>query len=154
MLTDILKEPNITICPERKDYLQVIQCLIDLVDIDHDQQQLIINFLNSNEKLTSSTLGKGVMLFKAWPVSIKSTCCSLVIFPNGCEIEAFDDQNITICGLIAAPQENEQQYHQLLISWLRMLNESSLRDDFIECSTPQDVITLIREEEKEIESAG
>ncbi|KQC12663.1 MAG: hypothetical protein APR63_02155 [Desulfuromonas sp. SDB] len=154
MLTDILKEQNITICQEKMDYPQVIQCLIDLVDIDQDQQQQIVNFINSNEKLTSSTLGKGVMLFKAWPVQIQSTHCSLLIFPQGCEIEAFDDQIITICGLIAAPQEKEQQYHQLLISWLRMLNESSLRDDFIECDTPQEVINLIREEEKEIESTS
>jgi len=126
--------------------------MIVLVDIENKDE--IFNLLIEQEELLTSLLGKGVIFFRAWPVHIEKIKIILGIFPKGCDIEAFDDENIKIAVLLAASKEHEKQYHSSLISILRMLNDTSLREDFIECKTTEEVIELIKKEEEEIEASN
>lgn len=152
MISNNIKVENITICNEKKKFEEVLKLLVDILDVENKNE--IFNFLIKQEVLLTSLLGKGVLFFRAWPTNIKKLKIILGIFPTGCDIEAFDEENIKIAVLLAASKEDEEIYHNNLISILRMLNDTSLREDFIECKTAEEVIELIRKEEEEIESSN
>jgi len=153
MLTDIIKPENIAISHEKKNFEQILNDLVDLMNAEKHEKENVKFFLKSQEKLISSALGKGVILFRVWPVEINNSQFTLEIFPEGCNVEVFDDETIKIAVLLAAPKNCEKIYHDNLVSLLRILNETSLRDDFLKCSESEEIINLIREEEEESEQS-
>lgn len=154
MLTDIIKPENIAISHDKKNFDQVLSDLVDLMNAEKQEKENVKVFLKSQEKLISSALGKGVILFRVWPVEINNSQFTLEFFPDGCDIEVFDDETIKIAVLLAAPKNCEKIYHENLVSLLRLLNETSLRDDFLKCSEPDEIISLIKEEEEESEQSA
>ncbi|MBN1149728.1 PTS sugar transporter subunit IIA [candidate division WOR-3 bacterium] len=151
MICELLKPENIIISNDNLNFEQTLDSLVSVLALRSETKNLWKDFLLKREELISSRLGKGVMIFRAWPVQTDRVYFSLGIFPQGLEIETFDGEKIKIAGLLAAPKENESEYHENLVSVLRLFNENSLRDDLILSQEPSKILQLIKDEESELE---
>ncbi|MBN1620626.1 PTS sugar transporter subunit IIA [candidate division WOR-3 bacterium] len=153
MISDLLKPESVIISEERLNFDNVLEALIGVLDTEPDSKISLKDFLIKREELLSSKLGKGVVIFRAWPAPIENTFFSLGIFHAGLDIEPFDGEDIKIAGLLTAPKERETEYHEYLVSVLRLFNENSLRDDLLLSREPSKIIELINEEETEFEKS-
>ncbi|MBN2363437.1 PTS sugar transporter subunit IIA [candidate division WOR-3 bacterium] len=153
MISDLLKPESVIISNEKFNFENALEALIEVIEINPESKPALKDLLIKREELISSRLGKGVMIFRAWPVEADNAYFSLGIFPEGLDVETFDGEDIKIAGLLAAPKNREHDYHENLVSVLRLFNENSLRDDLLLCEDASKIIELIKEEETEFEKS-
>ncbi|MBI3265741.1 MAG: PTS sugar transporter subunit IIA [Chlamydiae bacterium] len=104
----------------------------------------VLEAILMRERLGSTACGAGVAIPHARIPGLKTLSVSLGISKKGIPCEASDHQPVKIFFLIVGPQENPDLYLKVLSQIVRMVKEEEWRNALLECTTPQEVLSLIQ----------
>lgn len=145
MLADYLEEGNILLNFEERSYRQALLKMLSK-SVERNNLQIVDEILE-RENIMSTAMGKGVFLPRVIVTDKSKSEVIIAVNPNGLSFEDHGTSTANIIMLFLFSKNND--YAAILAQSLRMLNDDSLRADFLESRNAGDVIKAIREWEEE-----
>lgn len=148
-LTDILLKEHIQIPLQSKERDDCIKDLISLLNNNNmlsDMDQAFQAVLD-REKIMTTGVGNGIAIPHCKHSSCPNFSVALGINKNGINFESLDKKPVKIVFLLVGPENNPGLHIKLLSRISRLMSNEELRDQLLDCSTADEVVELINEEE-------
>jgi PTS system fructose-specific IIC component len=153
MIAELLNEKSISLSMAAVSKEEAIGELVDLLvrtGRNLEKDSLFSSALEREGRLSTS-LGKGVAVPRCRADIAKEISCSVGLKHGGIDFDALDGIPVEIFFMIAAPRKSDDTYVQVLSRLYRILNQETFRSNLLKAKTARDVISLVSEEEKELD---
>ena len=97
------------------------------------------------ESLMSTSIGLGIAIPHVRLESVSEMCMAIGVLKEGIDYQAFDDQQVRIIIMIAAPAGTHRQYLSLLAKLVLLLKNPAIRDAILTAQDPKQVFDILRE---------
>jgi fructose-specific phosphotransferase system IIA component len=148
-LTDILSQEYIQIPIDAKDRDTAIKKLITILgekEIITDTDEAYKAVLD-REKIMTTGVGNGIAIPHCKDASCPNFAVALGIHQKGLNFESIDKKSVRIVFLLVGPENNPGLHIKLLSRISRLMSNEDLREELVECKTPEQAIDLLKEEE-------
>lgn len=149
-LSDLLNEAGITASLAARDKRGVIEELVDLLmhssNVVTDKNG-IIKAVWEREELMSTGIGQGVGIPHAKTNAVDRLYAVFGRSEAGIDFAALDSRPVHLFFLLVAPEDQSGPHVKALARISRLLKQSYFRQALLESRKPQEVLTIIREEE-------
>ena len=145
-----LDEDAVTLDLEARDKDGVLKELIDLLMKSgkiNDKKRLV-QVLRSREELGSTGIGQGVAIPHGKSDQVKSICASFGLSKEGIPFDALDGEPVHLFFLLVAPEGEAAAHLKALARISSLVKDKYFRKTLQACKTTEDVVSLIRREEK------
>ena len=151
-IADILPEENIKIPIRSTTKEKIIRALVDVLTASNPaiDGNIVLHAVLEREKTTSTGIGHGVAIPHGKSNGVKDITAVFGIAPSGVDFDAIDGGSVFLFILIAAPEGPPGPHLRYLSLFSRLLNQDTMRDKLVRCTSPKEVLTVIREGEQDI----
>ena len=111
-------------------------------------QEAVLQAVLEREKIMSTGIGKGVAIPHGKCNAVNQLTGVLGIKKEGIDFQALDEQPVYLFFLLVSPTEVSGPHIRALAHISRLLRQDALRKRLIDAESPQAVLDLIAEEEK------
>jgi len=154
-LTEILSEYEIKTDLEAEDKMEAIEELIDLLISEHEislrNRDYIIGVVFQRESSISTGVGGGVAIPHGTVDCIGEIVGALGISSKGIDFESFDGEPAYIVLLLLVPKAKLGKHIKTMAQVARIFNEKSTRDRIRSVKSPEKIIQILEEAEREHE---
>ncbi|MFZ0389915.1 MAG: PTS sugar transporter subunit IIA [Calditrichia bacterium] len=149
-LVDVLKPDYIRIPLKGDDKKSVIREVINILAPYKifDDSEKIFDAVMEREKIMTTGVGRGVAIPHCKKESCRQFAISLGIQKDGIDFQSIDNQPAHIIFLLVGPENNPGRHIRLLSRISRLISKDNLRDDLLNCSSPQEAFDLLKKEEE------
>ncbi|MFH1395617.1 MAG: PTS sugar transporter subunit IIA [Candidatus Omnitrophota bacterium] len=151
-IMDLLSKDAIAINLESQEKSKVLSELVDLLVVSGDVKKVgkneILKRLQEREMLGSTGIGKGVAIPHAKCPKIKKMIAAFGVSKTGLDFKSLDGEPTHIFFLLIAPGETPGPHLKALAKISRLLDDKFIRDRLLAVKNPQDVLKIIKEEER------
>ncbi len=150
-LSDILTAERIIINLNGRDKYDVLERMVKIaktserVTDEHDLLKKVIE----REKIKSTGIGGGIGIPHAQTSGVTDIIACLGVSEQGIEFDAIDKMPVHLVFLIATKERTISTYLGLLSRIARLFIDESFKQRIIKSVSPQEIINLIIEKEKE-----
>ena len=107
-----------------------------------------VNVLIDREKLGSTGIGQGIAIPHAKTDQAKEVVAAFGLSRRGVQFDALDGEPVNIFFLLVAPPEAAALHLKALARISRLLKDKFFRQSLRETRTAQDILKLIKDEDK------
>ncbi|MGQ3684133.1 MAG: PTS sugar transporter subunit IIA [Candidatus Loosdrechtia sp.] len=150
-LSEVLTKERIVINIDGKDKYDLLGRLVTLAKTSNkvtDETDLLQKILE-REKIKSTGIGGGIGIPHAQSSGVTDNIACLGVSQQGVEFNAADGKPVYLVFLIAAKEQANSAYLGLLSRIARLLIDESFKQKIIKSASPDDIMNLIIEKEKE-----
>lgn len=150
-LSDVLTENRILINIHGKDKYDVLEKMVHAVKTSEkvkDVENLLKKVLE-REKIKSTGIGGGIGIPHAQTSGVTDIIACLGISESGVEFNSLDGKPVHLIFLIATRERTNNTYLGLLSRIARLFIDEPFKQKIIQSTSPEEIINLIREKEKE-----
>lgn len=148
-ITDYINENLISLnltAKNKEELLREVATLISKSENIKDEKE-ILNALEKREQIGSTGIGKNVAIPHAKTEAAERLTISFGITKDKIDFKSLDGEKVNIFFIFASPLRDSQIYLKVLARISRLIREDGFRSKLLACKTPQEVITIISEEE-------
>jgi len=153
-ITDLLEVGAVTTNLKGREKPEVLAELVDLLEtsgsIKKTGKTEILKKLEEREMLGSTGIGKGVAIPHAKCQKVKKMIASFGIAKKGLDFKSLDGEPTRIFFLLVAPGETPGPHLKALAKISRLLDDKFIRDRLLSVKNSQDVLRIIRDEERKV----
>jgi len=147
-LTEILSSEQIVPHLAAMDRWAVIDQLVDVLVRTHkirpEDRETVRKAVKDRETSKSTGIGYGVALPHASVACISDVVAAFGRTAHGVEFQALDNQPVTICLLLLAPQGQFQKHLQLLSNFARFFSIKENRQKLETAQTAEEILAIFR----------
>jgi PTS system nitrogen regulatory IIA component len=146
---DYLKEENI-VCGDIEQGSKetiLMQALEDLNFQNARSRKKTVSLLLERESLGSTAVGRGICIPHARVKGIKEIYLGIYLLRKGIDFDSLDNLPVRAFFIFLCPHEEMKLHLRFLARLSRILRDSKLRENILNCREPQNVITAISEYE-------
>lgn len=149
-IAELLREDLIILNLKSKDKKKVIQELVDaVVKVENVKDRAdFLRTIMEREELESTGIGMGVAIPHCRTDAVNKIVIAFGRSVAGIDFESIDGKPAHLIFLIAAPEEEREQYIKVLAHLSRLLRREEFRRALMEAITRGEVIHLFTENEK------
>lgn len=150
-LSDVLTEDRIIININGKDKYDVLEKMVHIAKTSEkvkDVENLLKKVLE-REKIKSTGIGGGIGIPHAQTSGVTDIIACLGISEQGVEFNSIDGKPVHLILLIATKERTNNTYLGLLSRIARLFIDEPFKQRIIKSTSPEEIINLIREKEKE-----
>ena len=149
-LSDYISQELIDPDMETSDMEECLERLVGLLDrggLISDPRECLQKLLD-REKMMSTGIGSGLAIPHAKSEVMKQNRVAFARSRGGVEFHAQDGNPVNLIFLLIGPPDSATLHVKILASIARLTRHKSFRDRLLQADTAEEVIRLIREEEK------
>lgn len=128
---------------KKKEALETIADLLATADTVKDPVELK-KAVFDRENIISTSIGLGIAIPHVRLPSVTEMTIAVGVAKNGIEYQAFDDQQVNIIIMIAAPEGSHREYLSLLAKIALLLKNPMLRKSILDARTPKDIYNVLK----------
>lgn len=113
----------------------------------------VVNALMEREQLMSTGIKKGYAIPHAFTQQLGQSIVCFARIPQGIDYQSLDGEPVYIIFLLLGPREAQGLHLKLLARLARLLSLSELFHRLMSAKTPDEIITILREEEAKFQLA-
>ncbi|MBM3265780.1 MAG: PTS sugar transporter subunit IIA [candidate division Zixibacteria bacterium] len=149
-LTELLDEKVILVDLQATDKRGVIEELTAALTAAGriPDREGVLQAVLEREKIMSTGIGKGVAIPHGKCNTVKDLAGVLGIKKEGIDFHALDEQPVYLFFLLVSPTDVSGPHIRALAHISRLLRHDNLRKKLIEARSPQDLLSLIAQEEQ------
>lgn len=150
-LSDVLTEDRIIININGKDKYDVLEKMVHIAKTSEkvkDVENLLKKVLE-REKIKSTGIGGGIGIPHAQTSGVTDIIACLGVSEQGVEFNSIDGKPVHLILLIATKERTNNTYLGLLSRIARLFIDEPFKQRIIKSTSPEEIINLIREKEKE-----
>lgn len=148
MIADLI-ENKVLLNMKAKDILSAIEELTDLIaKVSNIDKKRLVNDLMEREKLGSTGIGNGIAIPHVRTDALVELLIAFGRSKKGIDFNALDDKPVHLFFLIAAPENNQNEYLNTLARVSRLLKDDEFREQLLKAKSTEEIITLFREKEE------
>jgi PTS system nitrogen regulatory IIA component len=149
-ILDVLKKENIVINLKAKDKKGVLDELVAPVansaGASHDE---LVKVLMERERLGSTGIGGGIGIPHGKLKGLQSLTLGFGLSRQGVDFESMDGRSTHIFFLLLTPESSAGLHLKLLARISRLLKNDELKGRLLKVEEPEEVLTIISEEDEE-----
>ncbi|RJP61120.1 MAG: PTS sugar transporter subunit IIA [Candidatus Auribacter fodinae] len=107
------------------------------------QYDPLISAILAREQSMSTSVGKGIAVPHCRLQGLTSIMVSFALFPEGVEFASPDNQPVYFVFLVLGPDDNPDEYMQVLAQVSRVMRKKSVRDVLMKCHTQQELYACL-----------
>ena len=149
-ISDILSTDVIAVNMDGADKEDAIKKIIDLaaksgkiLDLDKVSQTIF-----EREKLVSTGVGKGFAIPHGKTDSISDVVAAFAITKDPIDFDSIDGEPVRFIFLLIGKENLLNTHIKLLSRISRLMNKDEFREKLLEAASPEEVLKIFREEEK------
>jgi fructose-specific phosphotransferase system IIA component len=150
-LSDVLTKERIVININGKDKYDVLEKLVTIAKTSNkvtDEVNLLRKVIE-REKIKSTGIGGGVGIPHAQTSGVTNIIACLGVSEQGVEFNAIDGKPVHLVLLIATRERTNNTYLGLLSRIARLFVDEPFKQKIIKSASPEEIMNLIIEKEKE-----
>jgi len=153
-LSEVLNESLIKIPLSNFEKQGIIEELIDVMDHAHKIQERakVLQAVLEREQMMSTGIGNGVAIPHGKSQGVEELIVALGISSQEVSFDSLDGKPVRIVFLLVGPEKASSTHIKMLSRISRLLNQSAFRQKLINAQSAADVMTIITQEEKSLES--
>ncbi len=150
-LSDVLTKERIIINLNGKDKYDVLDKMVQVIRASEKvtNQTDLLKKVTEREKIKSTGIGGGIGIPHAQSSGVSDIVACLGISEAGIEFNAIDGKPVYLIFLIATNERTNSKYLGLLSRIARLFIDESFKQRIMKSTSPEEIITLIIEKEKE-----
>ncbi len=150
-LSDVLTKERIIINLTGKDKYDVLE---KMVQVTKNSEKItnetdFLKKVTEREKIKSTGIGGGIGIPHAQSSGVSDIVACLGISEPGIEFNAIDGKPVHLIFLIAANERTDSKHLGLLSRIARLFIEEPFKQRIMKSTSPEEIMTLIIEKEKE-----
>lgn len=150
-LSDVLTKERIIINLTGKDKYDVLE---KMVQVTKNSEKItnetdFLKKVTEREKIKSTGIGGGIGIPHAQSSGVSDIVACMGISEPGIEFNAIDGKPVHLIFLIAANERTDSKYLGLLSRIARLFIEEPFKRRIMKSTSPEEIMTLIIEKEKE-----
>ena len=114
---------------------------------DNIDPVVVVEALVEREKLATTGIGEGIAIPHAKLVCFPENTIAIGISRIGIDFDSIDDKPVSIFIALIVPDNSKGDHLRLLAQISRILKVPEIKTRFINASTQEEIISIIREEE-------
>ncbi len=147
-LTDILNPEQIVSKLTAPDRWAAIDQLIDLLvrtgKVRPENRETVRDAVKVRERANGTGIGYGVALPHAAVACVSNVVAVFARLSPGVDFQALDNQPVTLCLLVLAPQGQSQLQLQTLSTIARLLTDTERRQRLNAAQTANEILQIVR----------
>ena len=149
-ISEFLKPKAIIMDIKSKEKLAVIEELVNYMVAKKfvKNGKDLLAALAKRENLESTGIGNGIAIPHARTDSVKDMLLAFARSPHGVDFSSIDGKPSYLIFLIASPENKKSEYIMTLAKLSRLLRKQEVRDKLKEAGSPDEVLTIIKENEE------
>ena len=152
-LSEILGEHEIKINLEAEDKIEAIEELVDLLISEHEvslrNRDNILEVVFKRESSISTGVGEGVAIPHGTVDCIDDIVGAIGISTRGIDFDSFDGAPVYIVLLLLVPKTSFGKHIKTLAQIARTLNQGAVRESIRSAESPEKVLSIIEQTERE-----
>ncbi len=149
-ISDILSTDVIAVNLETTDKEDAIKKVIDLGAKSNKilDKEKVSGTIFEREKLVSTGVGKGFAIPHGKTDSIKDVVAAFAITKEPIDFDSIDGEPVRFIFLLIGKENLLNTHIKLLSRISRLMNKDEFREKLLEAATPEEVLEIFKEEEK------
>ena len=149
-ITDYITVDMVSLDLKAKNKKEALLELSQLLGVSDsiDNYGVIETALIEREKLGSTGIGKGVAIPHAKTDFAKKLTIAFGRSNNGVNFESLDGKNVNLFFVFASPISDSSTYLKILARISRLIRDEKFRNKLINASTSQEIVDIIKAEER------
>ncbi len=149
-ISDILSTDVIAVNLETTDKEDAIKKVIDLGAKSNKilDKEKVSGTIFEREKLVSTGVGKGFAIPHGKTDSIKDVVAAFAITKEPIDFDSIDGEPVRFIFLLIGKENLLNTHIKLLSRISRLMNKDEFREKLLEAATPEEVLDIFKEEEK------
>ena len=150
-LSDVLTKERIIINLNGRDKFDVLGKLVNIARTSDKviNEADLLKKVIEREKIKSTGIGGGIGIPHAQTTGVTDTIACLGTSGQGIEFNSLDDKPVHLVFLIATKERTNSTYLGLLSRIARLFIDESFKQRIIKSASPEEIMNLILEKEKE-----
>ena len=151
-ISEILDESRIKVGLKSKNKFDAIREMADVLKSSDSilNGEEVLSTIISREKAMTTGIGNGIAIPHGKTDYVKGMVASLGVVKNGIPFDSIDGEPVSIIFTLISPSGYSGPHIKALSHVSRLLNNDETRQKILECSTSEEVFSLLTEEEKKI----
>ncbi|RMF61172.1 MAG: PTS sugar transporter subunit IIA [Calditrichaeota bacterium] len=148
-LVDVLKPEYIKIPLTETTKLEVIKELLSVLveqKVVNNPDEVLTAILE-REKIMTTGVGNGVAIPHCKTRHATDFAIAMGIHPTGIDFQSLDNKPTQIVFLLIGPEDKPGTHIRLLSRISRIISREKVRQQILQCSSPQDVYNILKQEE-------
>jgi fructose-specific phosphotransferase system IIA component len=148
-LTDLLSKEVIKLPLEKATKESVIGELVDLLATNKKvmDRDSVFQSVLEREQVMSTGVGDSVAIPHCKSEAVKGVVVAFGISQNGIDFQSIDSKPVRLVFLLVATPDATGPHLKILSRVSRLLNKKVFRDNLMLAQSPEDVMSLIQQEE-------
>lgn len=149
-ISDILSTDVIAVMLDTTDKDDAINKVIDLAAKSGKilDKEKVSRTIFEREKLVSTGVGKGFAIPHGKTDSISDVVAAFAITKEPIDFDSIDGEPVRFIFLLIGKENLLNTHIKLLSRISRLMNKDEFRDKLLEAASPQEVLSIFKEEEK------
>jgi fructose-specific phosphotransferase system IIA component len=149
-ITEFLSKDCIKIGLKSKAKKEVLEELVDVLAAAGkvSEKKKVLQVLLEREELGSTGIGQGVAIPHGKTDVVENLIAAFGLSREGCQFDTLDGDPVHIFFMLLAPYNASGIHLKSLAKISGLLKDKYFRKGLINCQTPDEVISIISEEEK------
>ncbi len=149
-ISDILSTDVIAVNLETTDKEDAIKKVIDLGAKSNKilDKEKVSSTIFEREKLVSTGVGKGFAIPHGKTDSIQDVVAAFAITKEPIDFDSIDGEPVRFIFLLIGKENLLNTHIKLLSRISRLMNKDEFREKLLEAATPEEVLEIFKEEEK------
>jgi len=150
-LSDVLAKERIIINLDGRDKYDVLEKMVHVTRTSEKvtNETDLLRKVIEREKIKSTGIGGGIGIPHAQTSGVTDIVACLGISEQGIEFNAVDGKPVHLVFLIATKERTDSKYLGLLSRIARLFIDESFKQRIIKSNSPEEIMSLIIEKEKE-----
>jgi PTS system fructose-specific IIA component/PTS system nitrogen regulatory IIA component len=148
----LLSEKYIVLNLDSDSKDKIIDAMLAMVaDHNHVQDfERLVEDVRKREKEMSTGIGKNIGLPHAKTPAVTDPVLAIATLNREVDFDSIDNQPVQLVFLLATPEALLAEHLKLLGRITRLAGRDDVRQKILDAATPQEVLDLFREEEKDL----
>lgn len=150
-LSDVLTKERIIINLNGKDKYDVLEKMVQMARASEKvtNETDLLKKVTEREKIKSTGIGGGIGIPHAQTSGVRDVIAFLGISEPGIEFHAIDGKPVHLIFLIATNERTDSKYLGLLSRIARLFIDEPFKQRIMKSTSPEEIVNLIIEKEKE-----
>jgi len=149
-LSEQLEQKMILLKLNSKNKYQVIEDLVNFMHSNNTSidKEIVLRDVTEREQYLSTGLENGLAVPHGKTLGTKKLIICLGISRNGIDFDSLDGKSSQIIFMLISPKDTSGPHIQALAQIARDLKTKAVRDKIISANSPEEIITIFRENER------
>lgn len=151
-ITDVLDPEAVIPSLEARDKHAVLEEIVTRVSSHYgfEDPQRLLDVVRARERICSTAIGEGVAIPHGKLPGLKRVFIAFARSREGVDFDAQDGTRTHLFFLLVAPEGSASEHLSALARVSRLVKDASLRERLMRVQTPEEVVRLIEEKERDL----